>query len=442
MPDLNQQNQTIGNLPPNSPAAAIGNNANPDFTQNQPAGMPFGQGAGVNDEQDIPNLTRKVQYTAEGNDPFSQLISSGDRLIHNAGMDYGSGTLNPDHYDVVNAFYNIGAVPKSLYDTRKYERDIVRPRTTNEALNTGFRNNLGESVFNVSRENHDAAVNAMNGIPQDEHQNIVNYMGQNPTHQLISDYGNLLRDVRSAPNGISATNGHNLAMLRVMHNELARRGINTEIFNQNKYDSPKAYEAAVDHELREYNRRLGIFRENHGDFHNRIDRMDNLSALPPPPPPPPAAPPAPPDPAGRRVPSAERAASIRAAAAARAPRVVAPPPPPPPPPPPAHGAAHAPAPDPLAAARDPLHMPLIPPDFHLRRGLRRTDPWYTQLPSFLGRAGRWFYNRHHPHEQLTDSGSGDSLDANLLDIGSVPPSRRGSSSSSGSGSGSSSGSSF
>jgi hypothetical protein len=47
MPDENQT-ATIGN---------IGNNSSPDLTQNQPMGMPFGQGYGVNDQQDIPNIT-------------------------------------------------------------------------------------------------------------------------------------------------------------------------------------------------------------------------------------------------------------------------------------------------------------------------------------------------------------------------------------------------
>jgi hypothetical protein len=45
------QTATFGNF---------GNNASPDLPQNQLTGMSFGQGAGVNDPQDIPNITSSI----------------------------------------------------------------------------------------------------------------------------------------------------------------------------------------------------------------------------------------------------------------------------------------------------------------------------------------------------------------------------------------------
>jgi hypothetical protein len=369
--------------------------------------------------------------------------------------------------------YDLGAAPHSIYKSRQYEKDTVRPRTTNDALNEKFRGNLGDSISKIkTQQDHNNIIGAMNNIPDDARQDLIEGIGQHPTHQLMSDYGTLLRSVRSDPNGLTAESGTNLAMLRVMHNELARRGIDTGIFNENKYKTPEAYEAAVAHELKEYNRRFGLYREDVNDFHNRAgdlpylrsreaadqnvnDRLQReraaqqvarrrtmeaplpqkeaLEGLP--------------KPVSRRTrtledlsPEDRRTMGERRAAPpapAPVPDPVAPPPAPDPVPDP------APAPDPVAPAAFPPPLRAAPPHpigavraryqpiqdlgivpndrpprrHHYRRP-RPSDPWYAQ---HLGKLGRWIYNRSNPYDPINDesgSSSGSSGDS-LGSIGNI-----------------------
>jgi hypothetical protein len=259
-------------------------NANPDMTQNQSANMPFGQGAGIMDSQQIPNVTRKVQYTAEGNDPFSQLISAGDMMIHNAGQDFGSGTVSPNHYDVINGLYDMGTGMKNFAQSAYHERMNVRPNTTNERLNERFTNNIEDILgrrepvdYSLASLNHPTKLDTPYG------RDAAEIISKKSTKDLMEDYYDALTDWRNP--AFSEDKRPDLFLLRQHHNELARRGIDTSIFNHGKTDDE--VKAAMANELRDHNNRYGIFRENPEDFYNRSHRFSlpqgHPLAAPPPP---------------------------------------------------------------------------------------------------------------------------------------------------------------
>jgi hypothetical protein len=266
------QNQNI----PTQTFQPIGNNATPTLTQNQPTGMPYGEGYGVLNDQDIPNLTRKVQYASEGNDPFSQLISGGDKLIHDANLDYGQGNINPNHYDVVNAIHDTVTMPYTLYQSRKYENERVRPFINNRnLLDSSFRDNLGNTFDPVAPLTHDSMLQQVNQHKADSSSGVNTFAtdaGQMPTKDLLHTYSRTLNVMQNAarPENVSP---EIIARANFMHHELARRGINMQIFNPMNRQNVLRHQADLNSELRDYNSRHPMFSEDHESFHARTNHV-------------------------------------------------------------------------------------------------------------------------------------------------------------------------
>jgi hypothetical protein len=272
------QNQNI----PTQTFQPAGNNDATTLTQNQPTGMPYGEGYGVLNDQDIPNLTRKVQYASEGNDPFSQLISGGDRLIHDANLDYGQGNINPNHYDVVNAIHDTVTMPYTLYQSRKYENERVRPFINNRnLLDSSFRDNLGNTFDPVAPLTHDSMLQQVNQHKADSSSGVNTFAtdaGSMPTKDLLHTYSKTLNVMQNAarPENVSP---EIIARANFMHHELARRGINMQIFNPLNRQNVLRHQADLNSELRDYNSRHPMFSEDHDEFHARtnhaLQRLDS-----------------------------------------------------------------------------------------------------------------------------------------------------------------------
>jgi hypothetical protein len=266
----------LGNINPQ----ASRQNSNPMLTQNQSAFTPYG--SGTQNDDDIPNVTKKVQYTAEGNDPFSQLISAGDQLIQDAGQNFGRGEINPNHYDVISRAVDMKRGLQDMPSAYKREQNIIRPHTQNENLDNSFVQNIGDtSQLNHSdgRDTGSPFADRMMRVglaPQSEDDetlpdqkryqaSVVSPIVKTPTTELVNQYEAQLARAR---NGDLRDNDHEIHVLRTMHNELARRGIDTLIFN-NDVDSRERLDTVRAQELADHRRRLHIFHERSGAFHNR-----------------------------------------------------------------------------------------------------------------------------------------------------------------------------
>ena len=280
----------IGNLD-NNPYRQ---NSNPDLTQNQPNNVPFG--AGVQQSGSIPNMTKKVQYAQEGNDPFSQLISAGDMMIHNAGQDYGSGTENPANYDIVDGLYDLARSPVNRYNARQDENNRIRPNTTNTNLNKSFLNNLGPNV-NQTGTNDIERYNNLTRMHQEDDENNTAAMNiaHLSTREAMDAYHELLSGMRNDPT--KQISSGQLYQMRRLHNELARRGINTTVFDAHSTLTDEERRQLIDQEMKDHNNRYHMFHEDPQAFHQRTRHFDFAADHPigasyqlPAPPPPPAAP--------------------------------------------------------------------------------------------------------------------------------------------------------
>jgi hypothetical protein len=266
-------------------------NSEPELTQNQPNNAPFGTGLTQSDT--IPNVTRKVQYAAEGNNPFSQLISAGDIMIHNAGQDYGSGEVKPNNYDITNALYDIARAPKQLYNARNDENDRIRQNTRNENLNQSFLNNMGDNVSQVGANDIERYGNMTRLHEEDDENNTAAMNIANlSTKEAMDAYYELLSKARNNPTQ-QIPRGQ-LYQMRRLHNELARRGINTSIFNAEHNLNDDEQRSLIDDEMKNHNNRYHIFHENPEEFHQRTRLFDfpadhpiaangRAAILPPPP---------------------------------------------------------------------------------------------------------------------------------------------------------------
>jgi hypothetical protein len=276
----------LGNLTQNQ-------NNNPELTQEQPANAQFGSGQNPTDT--IPNMTRKVQYAAEGNDPFSQLISAGDTLIHRAGQDYGSGQVNPNHYDIVNAMYDMYKAPSRLYNAREDENNRIRQNTNNDNLNQSFLNNLGDNIGQAGQSDIERYGNMRNLHQEDDENNTAAMNIANlSTKDAMDSYHQLLSNVRQNPDQQISTG--QLYQMRRLHNELARRGIDTSIFDKAHNLDDDEQRAMIDEEMKNHNNRYHLFHENPLQFHQRTRLFDfpanhpvaaaaGIPAAVPPPPP-------------------------------------------------------------------------------------------------------------------------------------------------------------
>ncbi|MDR1104279.1 MAG: hypothetical protein LBK92_02845 [Endomicrobium sp.] len=280
----------LGNLTSNQ-------NNNPELTQDQPTNAQFGSGQNPTDT--IPNMTRKVQYAAEGNDFFSQMISAGDTLLHRAGLDYGSGEVNPNHYDIVNAMYDMAKAPSRLYNARADENNRIRQNTQNANLNQSFLNNLGDNIGQAGQSDIERYGNMRNLHQEDDENNTAAMNIANlSTKDAMDAYHQLLSNVRGNPAQQISTG--QLYQMRRLHNELARRGIDTSIFDKAHNLDDDEQRSLIDEEMKNHNNRYHLFHENPLEFHQRTRLFDfpaghpvgAASGIPAAPPPPqPAMPP-------------------------------------------------------------------------------------------------------------------------------------------------------
>jgi len=256
-------------------------NSYPTLTQNQPSTTPFGEGYTPNDA--VPNLTRKVQYSSEGNDPYSQLLSAGDRLLHHSNLDYAPGKVNnyPTH---AHLFVD------STRD-RIFQNEVVNPATEHDNLDSSFQDNLGRqhSVYlghNFRQRNNpgflDEDINNTHGLHnvatpdlmQNYHQQLREMRGVSQAHQ---DMNLAARDPENeAPLAVNHDELQQtpalLHMMQMHHDELARRGVNMRIFDEANAWPQEQQDAMARYELERFRRRMpfaNINRERPADFMRR-----------------------------------------------------------------------------------------------------------------------------------------------------------------------------
>jgi hypothetical protein len=247
------------------------------MTQNQSSNTPYGYG--TQNADSIPNVTRKVQHTAEGNDPFDQLISAGDDLIHDAALDYGEGEINPNNYDAINAAHDVARVPHTLWQSHKYEQDYIRPRTQNNALSQSWIRNIG----GINRYRYEGEADNMLRARAEmdfrhDYEGTLSRHKEIPSMQtkdLMTQYADQLHNLRSNPN--SHTN-EMMSNLRMMHHELARRGINMDVFDHEETATREGLQPRMDEELAQHRKRYHLFHENADKMHARTRRFYPLWA--------------------------------------------------------------------------------------------------------------------------------------------------------------------
>jgi hypothetical protein len=289
------------NVYPSSPQNRQG--SQPDLTQDQSSNAPYGQGDGIYRNDQIPNVTRKAQYAAEGNDLYSQSLTAGDQLIHDSGLDYGSGSVDPENFDMFDALHNTA---KSLYGAITSEKNRIRPSTSTENLNESFLKNVGplqngillhddrSNPDNPRLETLDSLPAKLNRMHEEDMKNgfaTANDISKMSTEDLANAYDQQLSNLRNRKE--NAATAKNIYQARVMHNELKRRGFKTNIWNHDNSlweQDPDIRKGVLDDQIARHNGQIHLFHENAKQFHKRTAAKPLVTADVNPAPPPAAAP--------------------------------------------------------------------------------------------------------------------------------------------------------
>jgi hypothetical protein len=233
-------------------------NALPSQLPQQTLAQRFGQG----------NLTKKVQDTtanASAN-PFDKLIAAGGTMIENAAQGYGSGELNPKHYDLINALSDLG----HAHQTYKQNKDLFGDLGSRGSA--GFNDEFARHHNWLFGNEHDRNRFENLQTHPDYQIHSVN-AGLTNTEDLLRSFLKKKKDLKDNDEGLSpetpeATGG--LAENFAMHNELRRRGVDlSKLENSDDMQKGKK-EAAIAAQMRLYRGRFKHMFPDHKNFHDRI----------------------------------------------------------------------------------------------------------------------------------------------------------------------------
>jgi hypothetical protein len=206
------------------------------------------------------DMLRKSQQAIEGLNPFSQAISAGDNLIHAAGQNFGSGTINEGYQDIFSPL-------EKRFRARQYEKEI-RGRTGNDTLNQSFMANMGDHINNVDQSSEDN-FNRYQANETNNDYSLARGISDNTTEQLLKSYNNQLQQLRSKPG--QRISPRTLYTMRRMHNELNRRGVDTSIFNADKKYNAKRMSWETENQIRKSQERHHGMHEDMDEFIRRTN---------------------------------------------------------------------------------------------------------------------------------------------------------------------------